>query len=207
MPRVLDSEGKALHVPNVDYWLNNKTGKQYSYRMVIDMAAAFRAGTKISYRQEEVFGIIDVVVKNTIKEITRKHFLYEYALSFWIEALGEEDIEKKLIAIRDNFQKIKESISKSKLKNELLRFYKASIYRQSKSIGICEEIITHNNMTIEDPVYPETNSIDEEIMNNIKECIAQEVPKLRGMSDHLADRIEYIRQLAKCKGLGKTVLK
>lgn len=162
-----DNKGKKLNITNIDYWISNRTKKQYSYKYLIDMAIAFKMGMEIGYKHEDVIDLIRKSVKMTINEIMRKGNLHQYSLLYWIEILGEKKIEKYLEYIRKNIEDVKKNIGINILTNNLLRFYKVALYRQSKCLHVVEEIIERIDEEIVEPIYPESREIDNVIIEAV----------------------------------------
>ena len=169
LPRLYDCNGTVMFLANIDSWLEVRTQQRHSYRSLCDMADAFYAGLKSSYNKSDIDNIFNNCVLTTIKEVTRKSWLYEYSLLFWVEVLGDDKIGQYLKSLRDNFDSIASKIGTKALSNDLTRIMRACVYRHSRNADICEKLLTRLGKIASDPIYPDTTKIDSEVLMSTRE--------------------------------------
>jgi hypothetical protein len=173
LPRLYDERGTVMFLANIDSWLEVRTQQRHSYRSLCDMADAFLAGLKSSYNKNDIDNMFNNCVLTTIKEITRKSWLYEYSLLFWIEVLGDDKIGQYLSSLRENFDTIAKKIGPKALSNDLTRILRTCIYRHSRNADICDKLLSRLGPSVSDPTYPDTTKIDSEVLMSTRESVGK----------------------------------
>lgn len=192
---ILDADYKQLNIPNIDNWIESKTHKRYSLRTLQDMGKAFYSGVKTAYDIDEIRALCQKVSLYTIRKIMRSDFVYRYSLQYWIETLEQEDVEKYLKLLRDNFEAIKSKVGELKLYNELCRIFKICQIRQLYGSDICLALINKLGKMVADPKYPNTDTMDKDIIEEVVGLVFQMLSSQRkNMPDSVLDIIEGIRK-------------
>jgi hypothetical protein len=168
LPRIYDSAANPMIISNIDSWIQARTNQKHSLSSFREMCYAFEAGMNYSYTKNELMAIIDYCCKSTIKEIVRRGMIYDYSLTYWIEVLGSEKIEKYLRTITDKYDDIMARVGKEKMINELRRILKVCTLRQSSARFVCERLLERLGSDPSEPVYPSSENVDARVTHNIR---------------------------------------
>lgn len=194
--KVYDHNAMQLHINNVDAWLQIKTQQRYSYQSLRDMSNAFLDGLLSTYNIHDLHMACNNSILATIESIMHKGFIYDYALSYWIEILGSDEIEKYLRILRNGFDKIRRKSNDNKIYSVLCRILYTCRTRSPHCADVCELLIRRLGKTPADPEFPDTTSIDNTVVLNIKNIISHNFKlEHKNIPDHIVktadDLIEH----------------
>jgi len=150
------------------------THNRFSYQGLVDMASSFIDGVRSCLNRDSIDDMVDESIIDAIHVILQKGYIEEYSLKYWIEVLDSSEIEKYIIKIRNNFNKL-EILNKDGLHNDLCRILEVCEIRQLKHlIEICNNLIKRMGRTPILPKYPDTSVIDNKVLKRVKSNINAE---------------------------------
>jgi len=194
VPQLFDEHLVLMIIPNIDTWIQSKTQQRHSYQSLYDMSLCFYNGIQTSYNIANIDQICNLVIKLTIDEILKNGWIYEYSLIYWIEVLGPDTIEECLKKISLNFEIIRDKIGDHKLYNNLCRISKTCRVRQPHNSDICDKLIERLNMGSSDPVYPNTDSLDNKVSAGVKELLKKSIGIFyKGIPSNIIDNIRLLQ--------------
>lgn len=183
-------------IPNIDYWIQNKTQQRSSLHHLIDMCSSYYEGVKATLDIKDIDKIIDDVIYKTIQAINKKGFLYEYSNVYWVEILNSQQIEDILEKIRDNHDKLKpDDFGLKELLNRILLVCR---YRDDHLTDICKLLM--NKLGINEASYePDTKETDKEVATQVKNQL-QHLKKFKSINENMilaAEHLKTVKPVAK----------
>ena len=162
-PTIYDDNLNKQIIPNIGSWFQAQTGHKHSYDSVCDMAAAFVCGMKCQYSHKDVIDFCRIFTKLAISYTFKTNRASEYCKSFWIEILDLKKIRTYASKLRDNFEDLRKKHGDEQLYNYLCRLRKIS----SSDSHAFDRLISRLGKVPQDPVYPDTSDLDEDLADYI----------------------------------------
>lgn len=174
IPQVYDNQGRLLVISNIETWMIVNTQNRYTYQGLIDMASSFVDGVRSCLNKDSIDDMVDESIIDAIHILLQKGYIEEYSLKYWIEVLDSSELERYIIKIRNNFDKL-EILNKDGLHNDLCRILEVCEIRQLKHlIEICNNLIKRMGRVPTLPKYPDTSTLDNKILRRVKSNINSE---------------------------------
>lgn len=162
--QIFDENLKPQIIPNINSWFQTKTQQRYSYRDVCDMAAAFAAGLRHSYTNDDFVRMGKEIVAATVKTIFQTDNSREFSREYWVELINLNKLQKLIEIFRSDFDKFKMQYDSEELYNVLCRLWQFSNFYAPSEAAIFETLIrTRLKRSPQIPQYPDTSNIDSNI--------------------------------------------
>lgn len=194
-PKIYDSKLQAMVIPNLDSWIQAKTHQKYSLVLLEEMSNAFIQGMLVNYSQSDVMTYAERACKLTIDGIMKNGVIYDYSISYWIEILSSDKIEKYLSVIAEKLDYVVGKMGYDKLVVELNRIRRICVLRQINARHVCEKLLERLDARKEILVYPETAILDAKVRQDVQ----NEVMKILREDHRLLDDgvLEGIKRITK----------
>lgn len=192
-PCILDAKLNQLQIPNIDIWLQANTAHRYSLTSIRDMAEAFRRGAASAYTYADVLEVCGRTVKQVRELLFVGGAIADYANHFWIEILNQVRISKVCTSIRDRFQEIRLKVGDEVLYNDLCRLWKLCRMRWPNDAAVLERLIKRLGRQPDDPKYPITTTLDEELTKQASHLVSRHYRKLKGVPDEVVNTVHDIQ--------------
>lgn len=192
VPKIYDENLKPQLIPNFDSWFQAKTHQRYSFRQFCDMIAAFQTGLEKSYSLGDLKEIVVESMKAT-KFALFEH-MGEYGKRFWVEILDPNNLESGVIVkIRDNFDKLRQSMGDDKFYNLLCRLRKLAETNRPGLAVVFERLIRRMGKEPNNPKYPNSDDLDVEIAKTVLRVVLDKnKPMHKGISPHIQERLDVM---------------
>jgi hypothetical protein len=194
IPCLYDDKLRKQVVPNIDNWLQAKTGHRYSYRTICDMAAAFATGLKCSYSAEDVVRVSAQVCRATVHHIFQTEIVEDYRRLYWIELLDPAKLPQQAHAIRDDFKRLKEKLGDEVLYNHLCRLWRVCTLQNPSEAAVFEKLIERMGRKVSDPKYPTTDEVDQLLCQRVVGTLLhRDIPQYQGVDEDVMRRVDDLQ--------------
>ncbi len=188
VPYLYNKNLKRQIIPNIDNWIQSKTGLRYNYRSLCDMAAAFAMGANCSYTANDITNCSMHACHEAIDIIFKGPYINTYCKHYWIEILNLPDITKYQKIISNNFDNLRDNLGDDKFYKYLCRFRKTSIYLNT-DYSVFEKLIRKLGLEPREPQYPDLFVIDDLIKRNFRD-----IPQHKNIDPKIIENIEKLRE-------------
>lgn len=194
-PKIYDESLKPLITPNLDAWIQAKTYQRYSLSLLSDMCEAFKAGLERNYTKDDLTNVADCACMSAINEIMKNGVVYDYSITYWIEVLGSDKIEKYLKVIANKLEYVVNKMGYDKLVIELARIHKICVLRQINARFVCEKILERLNVKLGEVVFPDSTKLDKKVLDSVRHDITKSIRNMdKTVSDVVIRSINIINE-------------
>lgn len=146
LPELYDSELKRIQTPNIDYWLQAQTNRQYSFQSLKHMIDAYVDGCQSNSSNIDIQQVVNIVYDEMLKSIFRSEYTRFFVNLYKIELMSVKQIEKLISKIKEDFYKLEENMPTEALHVYLCRLYQYCKLHLPDKVNIIENFIQRLNL-------------------------------------------------------------
>ncbi len=179
-------------IPNIDFWIQNKTKQRHDQRGFLDMARAFKAGIEKSYTIADLNSLLQHTMMATKRAMLEQ--MPEYNKHYWIETLDASKLESVgADNVRKNFDVLLKKLGEDGFYNYLCRLWKFAVAHRPDIVTIFEKLVARLGKLPAEPTLPATPELDNELYKKVVSTVFdKKIAPIKGVPVEIQKRLNLL---------------